>query len=246
MKQVIINNYIIKLLFFIQNNNNLSIISDIKPLTFCFVVATLLCNYQQAFCAPRSSAASLRDAIAQIPNPNSLPSDRLEDIPVTPLPSNVLPQPSQPEPLLPPPQLPETQIPGQDDPNVKFPVSRIEVVGSTVFKSEDFASIAAPFVGRFVSFAELLQVKDAITKFYTDRGYATTGAFIIPQISEAGVIKIQVIKLIPPLKGVGFRGHGAWGMGCVTYALCPMPAWPNGEASIHPTPTICVIPRRFL
>ncbi len=209
MKQFIINNSIIKSVFFIKIfNKHLNIITDIKPLTFCFVVATLLCNYQQAFGAERSSvrAASLRDAIAQIPNPNSLPSDRLEDIPVTPLPSNVLPQPSQQEPLLPPPQLPETQIRGQDDPNVKFQVNRIEVVGSSVFKSEDFAPISAPFVGREVSFAELLQVKDAITKFYTDRGYATTGAFITPQISEAGVIKIQVIEgSLQEIKIVGNR-----------------------------------------
>ena len=100
----------------------------------------------------------------------------------------------------------QKQIPGQDDPNVKFPVNRIEVVGTTVFKSEDFALISAPFVGREVSFAELLQVKDAITKFYTDRGYATTGAFITPQISEAGVIKIQVIEgSLQEIKIVGNR-----------------------------------------
>ncbi|WP_392535724.1 ShlB/FhaC/HecB family hemolysin secretion/activation protein [Nostoc sp. C117] len=163
-----------------------------KSVTFGFVVATLLCNYQQA--------------IAQTPNPNSLPTDRLEDIPVTPLPSDVLPQPLPPEPLLPPPQLPETQIPAQDNIDAKFQVDRIEVVGSTIFKPEDFTRVTSPFVGRKLTFAELLQVKDAITKLYTDKGYATTGALIPPQTLEAGVIKIQVIEgTLQEIKIVGNR-----------------------------------------
>jgi hemolysin activation/secretion protein len=104
-----------------------------------FVIAVLLCNYQ--------------DAIAQTPNPRSLPTDRLEDIPATPLPSDVLPQPSNQEPLLPPPQLPDQQIPELYDPNARFRVDRIDVVGSTIFKAEQFAAVTNPFVGRELTFA---------------------------------------------------------------------------------------------
>jgi len=51
-----------------------------------------------------------------------------------------------------------------------------------------------------------LQVKDAITKFYTDKGYTTTGALIPPQTLEAGVIKIQVIEgSLQEIKIVGNR-----------------------------------------
>lgn len=138
MKQVIIKNSIIKSVFSTKTlNNYLNIIIEIRPLTFGFVLATVLCNYQQAFCAERSS-----EAIAQIPNPNSFPPDRLEDIPVNPLPSDVLPQPSEQDRLL-PPQLPETQTPGQDEIDAKFQVERIEVVGSTIFKPEDFVDITS-------------------------------------------------------------------------------------------------------
>jgi hemolysin activation/secretion protein len=201
VKQVIVKNSIIKSAFSTKTlNNYLNIIIEIRPLTFGFVLATVLCNYQQAFCAEPSS-----DAIAQIPNPNSFPSDRLEDIPVNPLPSDVLPQPSVLDRLV-PPQLPETQIPRQDDINAKFQVDRIEVVGSTIFKPEDFTRVTSPFVGRELTFAELLQVKNAITKLYTDQGYTTTGALITPQTLEAGVIKIQIIEgSLEEIKIVGNR-----------------------------------------
>ncbi|MBW4669399.1 MAG: S-layer family protein [Cyanomargarita calcarea GSE-NOS-MK-12-04C] len=72
---------------------------------FGFVLTAVLSDYQPAFCALQSS-----EIIAQTPNPSSLPPDRLEDVPVTPLPSDVLPQPSEEDRLLPPPQLPETRI----------------------------------------------------------------------------------------------------------------------------------------
>ncbi|MGM3307446.1 ShlB/FhaC/HecB family hemolysin secretion/activation protein [Anabaena sp. WFMT] len=155
-------------------NINLSIIPERKLFACSFVVATLLCNYQQA--------------IAQTPNPTSLPSE------INPLPSDVLPQPSETEQLLPPLELPDQSIPGQDDSNAKFQVDRIEVVGSTVFTPEQFAAITEPFVGKELTFVELLQIKDVITKLYTDKGYVTTGALITPQTLEAGTVKIQVIE----------------------------------------------------
>ncbi|MHC5728764.1 MAG: ShlB/FhaC/HecB family hemolysin secretion/activation protein, partial [Nostoc sp.] len=104
------------------------------------------------------------------------------------------------------PKVPNQPIPGQDDPNARFRVDRIEVVGSTVFKPEEFATVTAPFVGRELTFAELLQVRDAITKLYADRGYVTTGALIIPQTVEVGAIKIQVIEgSLQEIKIIGNR-----------------------------------------
>ncbi|MEH2057453.1 MAG: ShlB/FhaC/HecB family hemolysin secretion/activation protein [Nostoc sp.] len=149
-------------------------------ITLSFVITAVFCNYQ--------------DAIAQTPNPQILPPGRLEDIPQTPLPSEILPKPADDNQLLPSPQLPNQPILEQNDPNAKFRVDRIEVIGSTVFKPEQFAAVTASFVGRELTFAELLQIRDAITKLYSDKGYVTTGALITPQTVEAGVIKIQVIE----------------------------------------------------
>jgi len=150
-----------------------------KLITFGCIIASLFCSYEPA--------------IAQTLNPRTLP-DRLEDIPVKPLPSDVLPQPSDQQQLLPPVKLPDEPDQKDNGNQVKFRVERIQVIGSTIFKPEKFTAITAPFVGREVSFAELLQVKDAITKLYTDKGYATTGALITPQTIEFGVVKIQVVE----------------------------------------------------
>ena len=163
-------------------NTSLNFLVRLKSLTF--VLVGVLCNYQDAM-------STTGYAYAQTPDPQMY---RLEDVPVRPLRSDVLPQPSDNNQLLPPAKLLEQPISGQDDPNARFQVDRIEVVGSTVFKPEQLTAITAPFVGRQLTFIELLQVKDAITKLYVDHGYVTTGALIVPQTVEAGVIKIQVIE----------------------------------------------------
>ena len=175
-------------------NTSLNFLLRLKSLTF--VLAGVLCNYQNAM-------STTGYAYAQTPDPQMY---RLEDVPVRPLRSDVLPQPSDNNQLLPPPKLPEQPISRQDDPNARFQVDRIEVVGSTVFKPEQLTAITAPFVGRKLTFIELLQVKDAITKLYVDHGYVTTGALIVPQTVEAGVIKIQVIEgSLQEIKIIGNR-----------------------------------------
>ncbi|QLE57291.1 ShlB/FhaC/HecB family hemolysin secretion/activation protein [Nostoc sp. TCL26-01] len=161
-------------------------------LTISCSLATFLYNYQVV--SPTGCT------YAQTPDPTSLPTDR------TPLPKDVLPPSSESEQLLPPVQLPQQLTPPEDDRDAKFRIDRIEVVGSTVFSAKDFAPITDPFVGREVSFAELLQVKDAISKLYTDHGYVTTGALITPQTVEAGVVKIQVVEgSLSEIKIIGNR-----------------------------------------
>ncbi|WGV25572.1 ShlB/FhaC/HecB family hemolysin secretion/activation protein [Halotia branconii] len=169
-----------------------------KHLTFGFVIAAVLCNYP-----PVMSKTGC--AYAQTSNPQTFPPSPIEGVPITPFPSDALSQPSDQEQLLPPVQLPNQPTP-EDDLNAKFRVERIEVIGSTVFQPKDFIPITAPFVEREVSFAQLLQVKDAISKLYTDNGYVTTGALITPQTVEAGVIKIQVVEgSLSEIKIVGNR-----------------------------------------
>mgnify|MGYP002775368865 FL=1 len=173
-------------------NKLLNFIFKLKLLKLGLILAAVLCSYHQAN--------------AQTSNSPTSPSGRLEDIPVAPLPSDVLPQPSDQEQLLPVVPLPEQPAPGEDDANAKFRVDRIKVVGSTVFTPKQFAAITSPFVGREVSFVEILQIKDAITKLYTDHGYVTTGALITPQTLEAGVLKLQVVEgSLSEIKIVGNR-----------------------------------------
>jgi len=99
-----------------------------------------------------------------------------------------------PEELLQPPTAPPSTGPTAPFRRGTITVSRFEVTGSTVFKAEEFAEVTAPFINRPLSFAELLQVRDGISKYYVDRGYITSGAFLPPQTMDSGVVEIAVIE----------------------------------------------------
>ena len=149
--------------------------------------------------APLKSAKS--DKISQVFSignpeipPTTNPARLNEPAPTPPLPDRVLPPLPPPEDLLPlpaPDEVPEA-LPGEV-PNTIL-VKRFRVEGSTVFSAEDLARATAPFEGRNLSFAELLQVRSVITQLYVDRGYVTSGAYIPPQTMEEGVITIQVVE----------------------------------------------------
>ncbi len=87
---------------------------------------------------------------------------------------------------------PEPPVPGEA---AKIEVKKIVVLGSTVFSAAELAAVVRPYENRSLTFEQLLEVRTAITRLYTDRGYVTSGAFLPPQDDQAsGVIKVQVIE----------------------------------------------------
>ena len=66
--------------------------------------------------------------------------------------------------------------------------------GNTVFSREELAKVTASFTGRPISFAELIQVPSAVSQYYIERGYVTSGAYIPPQQIADGVVTIQIIE----------------------------------------------------
>ncbi len=103
---------------------------------------------------------------------------------------------------IPQPLTPETQPPVQaptsetqpEDANRSIEVKKIEVIGSTIFKPQQFSAITQKVEGRTVSLEELGQTTEAITKLYTDRGYITSKAIVINQTISQGVVQIQVFE----------------------------------------------------
>jgi hemolysin activation/secretion protein len=92
---------------------------------------------------------------------------------------------------------PDSPLSGSTAPpalGVKVKVKRVEVLGSTVFSPEDLEAAVASFIGKDVTFEELLSIRTAVTQLYTDNGYTTSGAFLPPQDVTEGVIKIQVVE----------------------------------------------------
>jgi hemolysin activation/secretion protein len=118
--------------------------------------------------------------------------------------SDFLPPPSQllqtPEHLTSPDPVFDQDTPGE------IQITRFEVTGSTVFTAEQFAEVTKPFTEKSLSFAELLQVQDAITKLYVEEGYITSGAFIAPQTIKDGVVEVQILEgIITEIKITGNR-----------------------------------------
>jgi hemolysin activation/secretion protein len=144
------------------------------------------------------ASLSIQSATAQVTLPQ-LPPAIEAPLPREPQPPSVQPQPEA-APLLPPPAellTPTSPTPGetptQDTPQT-ITVQEFKVIGSTVFDRATFAKVTAPFTGRPISLTELFQARDAVTKFYVDQGYITSGAFIPPQKLEGGVVEIRVIE----------------------------------------------------
>jgi hemolysin activation/secretion protein len=92
----------------------------------------------------------------------------------------------------PPPQSPEEKrrLSG----GIKGFVQRIVVEGSTVFSPEELSVLVAPFEGRTLGSEELYRARDAVSQFYHDHGYITSGAVLPDQEVEQGVVVLRVIE----------------------------------------------------
>jgi hemolysin activation/secretion protein len=77
-------------------------------------------------------------------------------------------------------------------------VKQFKVRGSTIFSCEELENTLNSYLGKPLSFPELLQARSAITKMYTDKKYTTTGAYIPAEqedVDDKGaVIVIQVVE----------------------------------------------------
>ncbi len=76
-------------------------------------------------------------------------------------------------------------------------VTKFEFEGNTAFSDEQLQAIAAKYINRSLSFAELLQIETEITKLYTEAGYLNSGAFLPAAQSftpQGAVIKVEIVE----------------------------------------------------
>lgn len=149
----------------------------------------------ELFPADRTTTPSSPQSIWQHKQVSSPPTLPLPDRPDL---DPALPQPELPDRLPPPEELlpprPD-EPPGEGIENIEgtIEVRGYRVEGSTVFAPEEFEEVLAPYIGE-MSFAQLLQARSAVTDFYVDNGYITSGALLPPQTIEDGIVTIQVIE----------------------------------------------------
>ncbi|MGD1895326.1 MAG: ShlB/FhaC/HecB family hemolysin secretion/activation protein [Phormidesmis sp.] len=199
---------------------------------FLWFNLSMLSAAAAVFTAPAMSASILDSSftsgqndesaqiMAQVNLPPQLPPSRIPSEPVPP--ADVTPGLEDPDEQLPtqpiPPQLPPIdELLGEPDgsstpdgitsgPDETFVLSGIELEGSTVFTTEDFADVFANYIGRPITFNELLELRSAVTQRYVDSGFLTSGAFIPPQTLEAGIVTVQVLEgVIEEIEIVGTR-----------------------------------------
>jgi hemolysin activation/secretion protein len=112
----------------------------------------------------------------------------------TPAPSLILP---------PVPQLPETER-GRV-PSTRVFVSKINIIGNTVFAPEELAQITAAYENRQLGFEDLEALRVALTVNYVNRGYINSGAIIPDQAVTDGMVTIQIIE--GELTGIELQGN---------------------------------------
>jgi len=94
-------------------------------------------------------------------------------------------------------ELPPLPPPAREPPlssGVRVFVNDIRLTGNTVFSDEELAPIIAPYVGRAITTEELLDLRDALTAHYVERGYVNSGAVIPDQEVRDGVIEVQIVE----------------------------------------------------
>ena len=138
------------------------------------------------------SAQTVNPETAQQP-PQDIFRRPEQNPPIAPETPQLIPPPEQ---LLPPPQTPNPQeVPNQFPGTIT--VDSFEVVGSSVFSPKQLAAATEKFTEKQITFAELLQASEEITKLYRDQGYVTSEAFIAANQTfqiTGSVVKIQVVE----------------------------------------------------
>jgi len=110
------------------------------------------------------------------------PSDRPLEVP----PSEGSEEPAPALPVIPAPG------PGRLSSGLQLTVRRFVVEGSTVFSSEELEALTQPYTGHPIGSEDLHAARDAITHYYIDHGYVTSGATIPDQDPRDGVVRIRV------------------------------------------------------
>ncbi len=66
--------------------------------------------------------------------------------------------------------------------------------GNTALSDDELRALARPYANRMISFEDLQQLKDGITRLYVARGYLSSGAILPSQRLESGEIEFQIVE----------------------------------------------------
>ena len=73
-------------------------------------------------------------------------------------------------------------------------VKEFEITGNTVIETKELLALIEDFKGKVISYNELSEAVTKVTRYYSDKGYFLSFAFLPPQELETGTIKIEVVE----------------------------------------------------
>lgn len=112
------------------------------------------------------------------------------------------PKPPQLPPAPPPPRAPELEVPAPAPPTQpseaitapKIFIKDIRLTGNTAFTSRQLGEVTDPYKNRDLTAEDLESLRLALTAYYINRGYVTSGALIPEQTVENGILDLQIIE----------------------------------------------------
>jgi hemolysin activation/secretion protein len=118
--------------------------------------------------------------------------------PSLPLPPQRPPPPSLPPTPAPPPLAP-VPVPPAGPESREFPaltvlVKDIELRGNTVFTHEQLKEVTAPYANRELTTEDIDALRLALTLYYINRGYVTSGAIVPDQDFAGDALIIQIVE----------------------------------------------------
>ncbi|XZN95338.1 MAG: ShlB/FhaC/HecB family hemolysin secretion/activation protein [Microcoleus sp.] len=178
-----------------------------KLLIFIVISAFLLLGMPAKATASKVENSLSNIDNLEIPNPQNLPTEIDRPSQLSQLPNPIqprepeLPTPQPPQPPPPSPLQPATPTPVEGEVRPDIPgtirVDRFEFEGNTAFSDRELAELTKPFVGREITFAELIAVEAAVTQKYLAAGYLNSGAVIPANQTfprDGAVVKIQIVE----------------------------------------------------
>jgi hemolysin activation/secretion protein len=76
----------------------------------------------------------------------------------------------------------------------KFVLRSVSISGAKTYSVIDLVSLYQSYVGKEVTISDLQRICNAITKFYRDRGYFLSRAFVPQQTISDGVVRLVVLE----------------------------------------------------
>ena len=77
---------------------------------------------------------------------------------------------------------------------VSFVLKEVKVIGSTIFKPQDFRQFYEPYLNKKVTFQDMQALSGKIESKYKEKGYFTTSVYIPEQDIKGGVIEIRIAE----------------------------------------------------